>query len=51
MSPLERDVYMKGRIAKDMGKAKHACPYGWGEARLMNWWLAGWHDMEIEENA
>lgn len=57
------DAYQQGRDARLAGDGKDACPYGRigrtssedGEARrdrasavLRAWWLAGFHDADIE---
>ena len=57
------DAYQQGRDARTIGQGRQACPYGHagrtseedGARRreraslvLRHWWLAGWHDADIE---
>ena len=36
-----------GKKAREQGKGREVCPPNL-EPRLRFWWLAGWHDMDME---
>lgn len=42
------NAYQEGRNARGWRSKKHAFPYGEHEMQLRHWWLAGWHDRDME---
>lgn len=40
--------YSEGYAARMGGADIEACPYGRTEMELRHWFLAGWHDADIE---
>lgn len=43
--------YENGRIARLEGRGRDKCPSGLSVLLLRHWWLAGWHDMDMELNS
>lgn len=53
-----QEAYQAGRFARGCGEGKRACPYtyemrskatkGLSQLALRHWWLAGWHDRDME---
>lgn len=43
-----QDAYRNGRLARLEGENKALCPFGEAELCLKHWWLAGWHDKDME---
>jgi ribosome modulation factor len=48
-SAEERDLYELGRQARTAGLERNRCPYGMTNALRRSWWLAGWHDADMEQ--
>lgn len=42
------NAYRSGRVARLSDEGKGLCKFGNTELRLKHWWLAGWHDCDIE---
>jgi len=47
MNTNERRIYSNGKV--NGIKDKSLCPYGYKRMRQRSWWLAGWHDYQIEK--
>ena len=43
-----QDAYLEGRLAHSDDESKQSCPFGEAELCLKHWWLAGWHDKDME---
>ena len=43
--------YKKGAHARYMGKTTDDCPHSVANMAERSYWLAGWHDFDIEELA
>jgi ribosome modulation factor len=43
-------LYHAGRVAYFDGQLESACPYGHADLIRRGFWLAGWHDADIETN-
>jgi ribosome modulation factor len=48
-SAEERILYQLGRHARKEGLERNRCPYGVTNAARRSWWLAGWHDADMEQ--
>jgi ribosome modulation factor len=42
------EAYASGREARLEGRMDTICPYSQSELRLRHFWLAGWHDQDME---
>lgn len=42
------EAYTAGREARQELHTSRACPYSESELRLRHFWLAGWHDQDME---
>jgi ribosome modulation factor len=42
------EAYAAGREARLEGRMDTICPYSQSELRLRHFWLAGWHDQDME---
>lgn len=47
----ELELYELGKQARAEGKESNRCPYGVTNAVRRSWWLAGWHDADMELTA
>lgn len=41
-------AYADGRLQREIGLSRSGCPIGTDDMRLRHWWLAGWHDRDME---
>lgn len=49
MNPQETpSQYSDGYAARMRGDGRDACPYGGIDMEMRHWFLAGWHDADIE---
>jgi ribosome modulation factor len=49
MSKSEQDkTYEDGRAARRMDVKRESCPFGASKMQQRAFWLAGWHDMDME---
>lgn len=44
------EAYAAGREARLALELRHRCPYADAESRLRHFWLAGWHDQDMESD-
>lgn len=44
----EQELYELGRQARTAGLERNRCPYGIANGVRRGWWLAGWHDADME---
>ena len=45
-----QDAYRDGRIARTNSEKKSSCEFDNANMNLKHWWLAGWHDKDMELN-
>jgi len=43
-----KSTYRDGRISRLNGNDTESCPYPISLMQLRSWWLAGWHDVDME---
>ena len=48
MLAAEKRQYKAGMAARKREVVAAACPFGVFQMRLRSWWLAGWHDADME---
>jgi len=48
MLAAEKRQYKAGMAARKREDGASACPFGLNQMRLRSWWLAGWHDADME---
>lgn len=48
MSTETPSQYRDGYAARMRGDGRDACPYGAADMERKHWWLAGFHDADIE---
>lgn len=48
MLAVEKRQYKAGMAARKRGDGASVCPFGLAQMRLRSWWLAGWHDADME---
>lgn len=46
--PHRHPLYLDGRIARQSGKGRNACPFAALDIRRRCLWLGGWHDADME---
>lgn len=44
----ERAIYEAGMAARQANKPSHDCPHGFSDLQRRSWFLAGWHDADME---